>query len=160
MSPAVDFISLSPFLPPFCPMSSPRRSPRLAAHLSEGMRRRIINLVEERHRSPAGVARALLVSRQTVNNTIAHFHRTGHVHDSHTGGRGIAYDDETMERLRNLILKRGRLSAKGLLREMGSSAPPISERTMQRYRRALHRSPRHGRIAARERIQHHTERAA
>ena len=141
-------------------MASPRRSPRLSAHLSEGMRTRIIHLVEERGESQASVARALKVAPNTVRNTVLHFHREGHVHDSHAGGVDPAYSDEQMEQLWNLILERGRLTAKGLLREMGDSAPPISERTMQRYRHILHLSARHPRITARGMVLHHDSRAA
>ena len=92
--------------------------------------------------------------------TLAHFHREGYVHDSHSGGHEFAYNDEQMERLWDLILANGRMVARALIREMADSAPPIHERTMQRYRRILQMSPRHSRITAGGMIYHHAERAA
>ena len=124
------------------------------------MRTCIVHLVEQRGERPADVARALMVAPNTVRNTLTHFHREGHVPDSHDGGVSLAYDDEQLERLWDLILERGRLNAKGLIREMGDSAPSITERTMQRYRHILHLSPRIGEITARAMVTHHDERAA
>jgi transposase len=141
-------------------MSVPRRLERHSTHLSERERAVIINRVEQGGESQAAVARSLMIAPNTVRNTIAHFHREGHLRDSHGGGHEIAYNDEQMERLWDLILERGRLTAKGLLREMGDSAPRITERTMQRYRHILNLSPRHGRITARGMVLHHDQRAA
>ena len=64
----------------------------------------------------------------------------------------LGYNDEQMEQLSplwDLILANGRMVARALIREKGDSAPPIHEQTMQRYRRILQMSPRHGRITAR-----------
>ena len=124
------------------------------------MRARIVHLVEVEGRERKAVARSLMVAPSTVRYTLAHFHREGHLRDSHGGGHEATYDDEQMERLWDLILHNGRMVARALIREMGDSAPAISERTMQRYRRILHMSPRLGRITARGMILHHAERAA
>ena len=141
-------------------MSSPRRSPRLSAHITDQMRTRIVHLVEVEGHSQRAVARVMMVAPSTVRYTLAHFHREGYVHDSHGGGHEPAYNDEQMERLWDLILANGRMIARALIREMGDSALPIHERTMQRYRRILQMSPRHGRIPAGGMIYHHDERAA
>jgi hypothetical protein len=68
---------------------------RHSTHLTEPMRERILHLVAQPGATQSGVARALMVAPNTIRNTIAHFHATGHTHDSHGGGREISYDDET-----------------------------------------------------------------
>ena len=57
-----------------------------STHLDERTRRRIIDMVESDHRTHTDVAHALGVHRNTIRNTIQHYHTVGHLHDSHAGG--------------------------------------------------------------------------
>jgi transposase len=129
-------------------------------HLSEAMRQRAVDMVERQHLSRAEAAQALHVSPQTVRNTMAHFHRTGHFHDDDHPGAPRAYDEEDMETLRDFILQHRNATAAGLLRLMGPSAPSISERTIRRYRRELNMTPHRGRITAKQSGKHHEARKA
>jgi len=119
-------------------------------HLSPTTRRALVDLVEEGHLPRVQVARLFHCSPQTVSNTIERFHSTGDLHDVHGGGPLREYSDDEMERLRQLISERDNLTAAALIREMGPSAPPVSERTMRRYRRQLGLTPRKGRITAKQ----------
>jgi hypothetical protein len=59
------------------------------------------------------------------------------VETSHRGSRQRVYSEEQVVRLRQLISARAWLTSVGLLNEMASSAPPISERSMRRSRAEL-----------------------
>jgi transposase len=129
-------------------------------HLSPATRRAVVDLVEEGHVPRVDVARALHCSPSTVTNTIERFHRTGELHDAPRTGPLREYGDEEMERLRHVIREGANLTAAGLIRAMGPSAPRVSERTIRRYRRQLDFTPRKGRITAKQSGTHNEARKA
>ena len=97
--------------------------------------------------APVQRQRASLESRTTpLTNTLEHFARTGDVKTSHGGGAHHIYDEERMQQLRQLLSRQPGMNSGTLLSEMGSSAPPISERTLRRYRAELDLTRRHRRI--------------
>ena len=123
---------------------STSRRPRTSQskeHLSERARRRIIELLRQ-GKTQTAVADALGIHRNTVRYTIQHLDRTGHVRSEHGGGKPMTYNEEQLERLRSTILQQPQLPARGLIHAMGKSAPTVSDRTIQRYRRRLDVTPK------------------
>ena len=128
-------------------------------HLDERMRLRILDMVERDHHTHTEVARALGVHRNTIRNTIQHFHREGHLHDSHAGGHRESWDWKEQEALWDLITVEPHLTAAALRRRLCPPAALTSTRTIARYRRILDFTPRTARTQARGAIGHHEERA-
>ena len=139
-------------------MSTPAQPSRHGKPLSEETRRRIVYLVFEKKRTRTAVAEALGVHRNTVYNIIELFHRTGGYRTQYGNGPPMRYSNEQLERLWDIILETPRLTARALIRAMGDDGPPISERTMRRYRLIVGMTPRTGRIVASAMLGNHEQR--
>ena len=116
-------------------------------------------MVESDHRTHTDVAHALGVHRNTIRNTIQHYHTVGHLHDSHAGGHTETWGWDEQQALWDLITEHPHLTAAALKRRLCPPAPPISTRTIARYRRIFDFTLRHARVQARGAIGHHEKRA-
>ena len=95
----------------------------------------------------------------TIRNTIQHYHTVGHLHDSHAGGHTETWGWDEQQALWDLITEHPHLTAAALKRRLCPPAPPISTRTIARYRRIFDFTLRHARVQARGAIGHHEKRA-
>ena len=141
-------------------MSRPVHLDPSSHRLSEDMRRLVVELVEGCGFTRAEAARVLGVSHHTITNTLDHFARTGDVKTSHGGGAQHIYNGEQMEQLRELIHRQPGLTSAALVRKKGSCAPPITDRTIRRYRHELDLTRRHQRITAAPQLDHVQQREA
>ena len=101
----------------------------------------------------------LVYTATPSRNTIQHYHTVGHLHDSHAGGHTETWGWDEQQALWDLITEHPHLTAAALKRRLCPPAPPISTRTIARYRRIFDFTPRHARVQARGAIGHHEERA-
>ena len=118
-------------------------------HLSTDERRIAVRLIVEEGMTYAFVARVLRCHKSTLSRMIERFRTTGEIEEVHSGGPRPHFREAELETLRHLIEQHRNYTAAGLCGILPSSAPHISERTVQRYRRLLDMTPRRGRITSR-----------
>lgn len=97
----------------------------------------IVRMVEEQGQTRQQTAQAVRCSTRTVSRIIRLHRDTGDVVEQHAGGRKHAYNPKQMRRLDTLIQQNKHATASGLRVLMGPRAPPITDRTMRKYRREL-----------------------
>jgi transposase len=120
------------------------------AHLSTDERRIALRMVIEERLSYELVARVLRCHKSTISRLVERFATTGEFETVHSGGRQPLLDATQLQILDQHIAQHATATAVGLQRTLPSSVPPLSERTLQNYRRVLGYTPRHGRITARQ----------
>jgi hypothetical protein len=94
-------------------------------------------MLEEEGLTRRQAAQAVGCTTRTVSRVLALHRDTGEVEAHHGGGRQTAYAPRRMRRLDVLIEQNPHATASGLRALMGPSAPPITDRTMRKYRRQL-----------------------
>ena len=129
-------------------------------HLSTDERRIAVRLVVEEGMTYEFVSCVLRCNKSTVLRIVDRFAATGQIEEVHTGGSYRLYDDTQMDILQQHIRQHNNATAVGLQHTLPSSVPPLSERSLQRYRRELDMTPRRCRITARQTAGYHTERLA
>ena len=128
------------------------------AHLSTDERRIAVRLVLDEEMTYEFTARVLHCSKATIANIIARFRSTGEIEEVHPGGRERLLDPIQMNILQQHITQHRNATAVGLQHILPPSAPPLSERTLQRYRRELDMTPRRRRLTARQSGEYHQQR--
>lgn len=85
----------------------------------------------------AVVAQQLGTTVRSIGRLLQLFRDTGDIVERHAGGRDREYSHAEMRRLDLVCYFNPHANAAGLIELMGPRAPPISERTMRKYRREL-----------------------
>jgi transposase len=106
-------------------------------HLSARTRMDIVHMVRCDKKSQSAAGRRYGCTQQAVSLILKHYDSTGDTAERHGGGRPHEYSEEDMQLLSTLIYEHPSATAHTLSQLMPADAPPVSDRTLSRYRREL-----------------------
>jgi transposase/predicted transcriptional regulator len=119
-------------------------------HLTTEERHIAARLVLDMKMTEEFAAQALACSQPTISRIITRLLNTGELDEVRPPGRQPLYDITHMENLEHTIEQNRNSTAAGLQHLVPPSAPPVSDTTLQRYRRQLDMTPRRQSLTSRQ----------